>query len=64
VRIINPDEATGAVTRVTIEASNGSENWFTVGCSSNIIEASYQSLADSFELYLLRHEKKRKEGVA
>jgi 2-isopropylmalate synthase len=66
VRILNPDEATGAVTRVTIEASDGTDNWFTVGCSSNIIEASYQALTDSIELYLLRKAKKetRAEVVA
>jgi 2-isopropylmalate synthase len=57
VRILNPDEATGAITRVTIEASDGTDSWFTVGCSSNIIDASYQALADSCELYLLRKMK-------
>jgi len=63
VRILNPDEATGAVTRVTIEASDGTDNWFTVGCSSNIIEASYQALTDSIELYLLRKAKKESRAV-
>jgi 2-isopropylmalate synthase len=63
VRILNPDEATGAVTRVTIEASDGTDNWFTVGCSSNIIEASYQALTDSIELYLLRKATKESRAV-
>jgi 2-isopropylmalate synthase len=69
VRIVDHDRATGAVARVYIEATCGESTWSTVGCSTNIIEASYQALADSFELYLLhlneKHEgKKLKEGVA
>jgi 2-isopropylmalate synthase len=54
VRILDPDEATNATTRVTIEATSGEERWCTVGCSTNIIDASYQALADSLELYLVR----------
>ena len=52
VRILNPDKATGAVTRVVIEASTEHDSWSTVGCSPNIIEASLQALTDSYELYL------------
>jgi 2-isopropylmalate synthase len=55
VRILDPDSATNATTRVTIEASSGEERWCTVGCSTNIIDASYQALADSLELFLLRY---------
>jgi 2-isopropylmalate synthase len=58
VRILDPESATDATTRVFIEAISEDERWFTVGCSQNIIEASYQALADSLELYLLR-EKER-----
>ncbi|MCB0325809.1 MAG: citramalate synthase, partial [Bdellovibrionales bacterium] len=54
VRILNPDRASSAKTRVLIEASNGRDRWSTVGCSENIIEASVQALADCYELYLLR----------
>ncbi len=54
VRILDPDLATDATTRVIIEAACGEDRWSTVGCSQNIIEASYQALADSLELYLLR----------
>jgi 2-isopropylmalate synthase len=54
VRILDPDQATDATTRVTIEATCGDETWCTVGCSPNIIEASYKALAESLELYLLR----------
>jgi 2-isopropylmalate synthase len=63
VRILDPDQATEATTRVIIEATSGEERWCTVGCSANIIDASYQALADSLELYLLRQEE-RQEVVA
>jgi len=54
VRILDPDLATDATTRVIVEAASDEEHWSTVGCSQNIIEASYEALADSLELYLLR----------
>ncbi len=54
VRIIDPQNATSAVTRVAIDASDGQTTWTTVGCSANIIEASFQALLDSLELPLLR----------
>jgi 2-isopropylmalate synthase len=56
VRILDPDQATDATTRVTIEAACGEERWSTVGCSQNIIEASCQALLDALELFLLREE--------
>lgn len=68
VRILDPDEATDATTRVFVEASSGDRRWSTVGCSRNIIEASGQALADSFELFLVREvcceEETKREGVA
>ena len=69
VRILDPDNATDATTRVLIEATCEGNSWSTVGCSPNIIEASYQALSDSLELYLLRKEEsaksaKRQEVVA
>ena len=54
VRILDPQAATGARTRVLIEAARGEERWSTLGVSRNIIEASGQALADSLELPLLR----------
>ena len=46
VRIL--DGGTGAVTRVLIESMDGTGlRWFTVGVSSNIIDASFQALIDS-----------------
>ena len=54
VRILDPQEATAATTRVTIEAKSNGDRWTTVGCSDNLIEASFHALADSYELFLLR----------
>jgi 2-isopropylmalate synthase len=56
VRILDPNRATEATTRVIIEAAAQEDRWSTVGCSANIIDASYQALADSLELYLLRKQ--------
>ena len=54
VRILDSDAATAAKTRVLVESSNGVENWSTVGCSENIIEASWQALVDSLEYAIWR----------
>jgi 2-isopropylmalate synthase len=54
VRILDEKAATAALTRVLIDASDGERSWTTVGCSVNIIEASFQALLDSLELPLLR----------
>jgi 2-isopropylmalate synthase len=44
-----------AVTRVLIESGDRSgERWFTVGVSSNIIDASFQALSDSMVYKLMR----------
>ena len=49
VRILDPEEATRAMTRVLIESGDGKAQWGTVGVSENIIEASWQALLDSIE---------------
>ncbi len=55
VRILNPDAATAAVTRVTIESADGSgTRWTTVGVSENIIDASFEALSDSINFKLYR----------
>ncbi|MFN8549886.1 MAG: citramalate synthase [Candidatus Obscuribacterales bacterium] len=63
VRILDPDQATDATTRVVIEAACGEERWSTVGCSQNIIEASCQALMDALELFLLRQEDRSAESA-
>jgi 2-isopropylmalate synthase len=54
VRILNPQAATGALTRVVIESTDGKNIWNTVGVSENIIEASWYALVDSIEYKLLK----------
>ncbi|MBI2569776.1 MAG: citramalate synthase [Candidatus Schekmanbacteria bacterium] len=54
VRILDGDKATGATTRVLITSTSGNDTWTTVGCSDNIIEASWQALVDSIETGLWR----------
>lgn len=56
VRILDSDKATGAITRVLIDTTNGLETWTTIGVSDNIIEASWQALSDSILIGLLRAE--------
>ena len=53
VRILESGTGTAAKTRVLIESSDGQESWGTVGVSENLIEASWQALADSIEYKLL-----------
>ena len=53
VRILDGNNATAAMTRVTIDSTNGVRNWTTVGSSTNIVDASWQALADSMEYALV-----------
>jgi 2-isopropylmalate synthase len=57
VRILDPDSATAAITRVLVESSLGSDRWSTIGVSQNIIEASCEALKDALELPLVRAAK-------
>ncbi|MCX2723210.1 citramalate synthase [Roseibium salinum] len=54
VRILNG--GTGAVTRVLIESHDTKTHrrWFTIGVSSNIVDASFQALADSITFALMK----------
>jgi 2-isopropylmalate synthase len=54
VRVLDGNDGTSAVVRVSIESSDGQSRWGTVGSSPNIIEASWLALADSVEYALLR----------
>jgi len=54
VRILDSSSATGAVTRVLIDATDGDRTWTTIGVSSNIIEASWRALEESI-IYGLLH---------
>ena len=54
VRILTPQDATRALTRVMIESrdSKGSV-WNTIGVSANIIDASFDALQDAITYKLL-----------
>jgi len=53
VRILNT--GTEAVTRVSIESTDSkSKNWFTIGVSTNIIDASFKALIDSLDYKLFK----------
>jgi 2-isopropylmalate synthase len=54
VRIVDEHLGTGARPRVIVETARGTERWSTVGCSQNIIDASWLALCDGLELALLR----------
>ncbi len=53
VRVLNTEKATGALTRVLIDTTNGDRTWTTIGVSANVIEASWQALVDSVVYGLL-----------
>jgi 2-isopropylmalate synthase len=57
VRILDGEAGTAAQTRVLIDSADGQHRWSTVGSSTNIIEASWQALADSLEYVLLNGHK-------
>jgi len=55
VRILTPQRATAAVTRVMIESTDETgHRWGTVGISPNIIDAAYEALDDAIVYKLLR----------
>jgi 2-isopropylmalate synthase len=56
VRVLDTATGTSAVTRVLIESTDGELEWFTIGVSENIIEASWQALVDAI-VYGLLHSK-------
>ncbi|MBW1835773.1 MAG: citramalate synthase [Deltaproteobacteria bacterium] len=57
VRVIDGREGTAAKVRVLIDSRDQDNLWSTIGVSEDIIEASWQALADSFQ-YKLAKEKR------
>ncbi len=55
VRVLEESHGTAAKVRVHIQQSDGIESWTTVGVSENILEASYQALADGVRYKLLKN---------
>jgi len=57
VRILDPESATGAATRVLIEFRDALKEttWTTVSVDTNVISASLNALVDGFEFALVEH---------
>ncbi len=53
VRVVDVKEGTAAKVRVLVESADAEGSWSTIGVSTNVIEASWQALADSVEYALL-----------
>jgi 2-isopropylmalate synthase len=64
VRILDESKATGAVTRVLLDASDGTDSWGAIGVSENVIEASWDALVDSLEAGMLPGRVKHKRGAS
>jgi 2-isopropylmalate synthase len=56
VRVIDGREGTAARVRVFIESRDHDDIWTTIGVSEDIIEASWQALADSFQFKLAKEK--------
>jgi len=61
VRVINSKDETSAAVRVVIECrrqkpDGGKEIFGTIGVSTNVIDASWQALADAYEYHLIHVE--------
>jgi 2-isopropylmalate synthase len=57
VRVVNAGAGTAARVRVVIQSRDKDSFWGTVGCSENIIEASWQALVDSVEYKLQKEQR-------
>jgi 2-isopropylmalate synthase len=56
VRVIDGSRGTAARVRVLIDSRDQEHVWSTIGVSEDIIEASWQALADSFQYKLAREK--------
>ena len=57
VRVVDQGAGTGAMVRVLVESTDGAGTWHTMGCSANIIEASWMALHDSLEWWLFEQRR-------
>jgi 2-isopropylmalate synthase len=60
VRVLDEKAGTAAKVRVLIQSQDKKDSWSTIGVSENIIEASWQALADSVEYKLFKDNRKEK----
>ncbi|MBW6508379.1 MAG: citramalate synthase [Desulfuromonadales bacterium] len=56
VRVLPSSQGTDAMIRVLVETGDKDGRWGTVGVSSNVVEASYQALADAFTYKLYKDQ--------
>jgi len=54
VRVLDSEDGTSASVRVLIETSDHESSWGTIGVHENVIEASWEALADGIVVGLLR----------
>ena len=59
VRVLGSSSATASKVRVLIESTDGTDSWTTVGVSTDIMEASWLALVDSFEYKLIKELERR-----
>lgn len=59
VRVLDSKSTTASKVRVLIESSDGADSWSTVGVSTDILEASWLALVDSFEYKLIKDIERR-----
>ena len=62
VRILDEAKATAAVTRVLLDASDGTDTWGAIGVHENVIEASWDALVDSLEAGMLPSRSGHRRG--
>ena len=63
VRVLDGKSATASKVRVIIESTDGEISWTTIGVSSDVIEASWIALSDSFEYKLIHDIEKRYQKI-
>ncbi|MFM8411548.1 MAG: citramalate synthase [Alphaproteobacteria bacterium] len=59
VRVLDQGVGTESVVRVLIESADSDDHWTTVGVSNNVIEASWQALADAIDFKLYKDRRNR-----
>jgi 2-isopropylmalate synthase len=54
VHVLGPHRGAASRAQVDVQCTDGVSTWTTAGVSENILEASWQALADSYRLWLVR----------
>ena len=63
VRVVDGRDGTEAKVRVFIESRDHDQIWSTIGVSEDIIEASWQALADSFQFKLAKEAAQQRKAI-